>query len=78
MLPTVCYIPEIHRSIGTTTVPVEHFFLPIAFGLGPLFLDEAKKYSVRRWPHGIAVKIAERRSNCIDVILGLEKSTSGT
>ncbi|KAL3429013.1 hypothetical protein BDV09DRAFT_203411 [Aspergillus tetrazonus] len=53
-----CYIPELHRSIDTTAVPVENFFLPIAFGLGLLFLDEAKKYSVRRWPDGIAAKIA--------------------
>jgi hypothetical protein len=32
--------------------------LPIAFGLGLLLFDEAKKYSVRRWPDGIAAKIA--------------------
>lgn len=52
------YIPSLHDSIDTTTVPVEHFFLPIAFGLGLLFLDELRKYSVRRWPRGILAKIA--------------------
>ncbi|BCS24978.1 cation-translocating P-type ATPase [Aspergillus puulaauensis] len=52
------YIPALHDSIDTTTVPVEHFFLPIAFGLGLLFLDEVRKYSVRRWPKGVLAKIA--------------------
>ena len=33
---TVCYIPGLQRSILTTQVPVEHWFLPAAFGLGLL------------------------------------------
>ncbi|KAL4982980.1 hypothetical protein BDW68DRAFT_194775 [Aspergillus falconensis] len=53
-----CYIPDLHRSIDTTTIPVENFFLPIAFGSGLLFLDEARKFSVRRWPNGFLAKIA--------------------
>ncbi|KAL4862167.1 hypothetical protein BDV12DRAFT_49407 [Aspergillus spectabilis] len=53
-----CYIPDLHSSIDTTTVPVENFFLPIAFGIGLLLLDEARKYSVRRWPNGILAQIA--------------------
>ncbi|KAL4973582.1 hypothetical protein BDW66DRAFT_168478 [Aspergillus desertorum] len=53
-----CYIPNLHRSIDTTTIPVENFFLPIAFGSGLLFLDETRKYSVRRWPNGFLAKIA--------------------
>ncbi|KAL5340687.1 hypothetical protein BJX70DRAFT_396662 [Aspergillus crustosus] len=53
-----CYIPDLHASIDTTTVPVENFFLPIAFGIGLLFLDEARKYSVRRWPSGFLAKVA--------------------
>ncbi|KAL2827955.1 hypothetical protein BDW59DRAFT_53274 [Aspergillus cavernicola] len=52
------YIPDLHGSIATTTVPVEYFFLPIAFGLGLLFLDEIRKYSVQRWPEGILARIA--------------------
>ncbi|KAL2865013.1 cation-translocating P-type ATPase [Aspergillus lucknowensis] len=52
------YIPDLHESIGTTTVPVEHFFLPIAFGIGLLVLDEIRKYWVRRWPGGILARIA--------------------
>ncbi|KKK25632.1 hypothetical protein ARAM_003675 [Aspergillus rambellii] len=53
-----CYIPQLHDSIATTTIPVEHFFLPIAFGLGLLILDETRKYCVRRWPHGVLARIA--------------------
>ncbi|CEN60695.1 hypothetical protein ASPCAL03130 [Aspergillus calidoustus] len=52
------YIPDLHGSIDTTTVPVEHFFLPIAFGMGLLLLDEGRKYSVRRWPNGLLARIA--------------------
>jgi len=37
------YNPGLQSSLGTTQVPVEHFFLPAAFGLGILFLDEARK-----------------------------------
>ncbi|KKZ68893.1 H+/K+-exchanging ATPase [[Emmonsia] crescens] len=53
-----CYIPGLQNSVATTTVPVEHFFLPVAFGLGLLFLDEVRKYCVRRWPKGLLAKIA--------------------
>ncbi|KAL4929772.1 cation-translocating P-type ATPase [Aspergillus undulatus] len=53
-----CYIPDLHGAIDTTTVPVEHFFLPVAFGIGLLFLDEARKYAARRWPNGAIAKIA--------------------
>lgn len=54
----VCYIPGLQRSVDTTNVPVEHFFLPVAFGLVLLALDEARKYCVRRWPKGILARIA--------------------
>ncbi|KAI5302911.1 hypothetical protein KEM56_000234 [Ascosphaera pollenicola] len=53
-----CYIPGLQRSVDTTSVPVEHFFLPIAFGLFLLGMDEARKYCVRRWPKGILARIA--------------------
>lgn len=46
------YIPAIQDTLGTTRVPVENFFLPMAFGIGVLFLDEARKYCVRKWPKG--------------------------
>ncbi|KLJ08255.1 calcium-translocating P-type ATPase, PMCA-type [Blastomyces silverae] len=55
---SVCYIPGLQNTVATTTVPAEHFFLPVAFGLALLFLDEVRKYSVRRWPKGLLAKIA--------------------
>jgi sodium/potassium-transporting ATPase subunit alpha len=52
------YIPAFQNVLSTSQVPVEHFFLPAAFGLGILFLDEARKYAVRRWPKGLLAKVA--------------------
>lgn len=52
------YIPALQDVLNTSQVPVEHFFLPAAFGLGILFLDEARKYAVRRWPKGFLAKVA--------------------
>jgi sodium/potassium-transporting ATPase subunit alpha len=46
------YIPALQNTLNTSQVPAEHFFLPAAFGLGILFLDEGRKYCVRRWPRG--------------------------
>ncbi|KAL6705838.1 hypothetical protein ACN47E_006298 [Coniothyrium glycines] len=53
-----CYIPPLQDAIDTRTVPVEHWFLPVAFGLGLLVVDETRKYCVRTWPHGLSAKIA--------------------
>lgn len=53
-----CYIPGLQESIATTTVPVENFFFPVAFGIGLLALDEARKYCLRRWPEGFIARIA--------------------
>lgn len=52
------YIPKLQTTLNTTSVPAEHFFLPAAFGLGILFLDEARKWAVRTWPNGLLAKIA--------------------
>jgi sodium/potassium-transporting ATPase subunit alpha len=52
------YIPAIQNVLLTTPVPVEHFFLPAAFGLGILFLEETRKWCVRTWPKGILAKMA--------------------
>ncbi|KAL4938740.1 hypothetical protein BDV06DRAFT_200244 [Aspergillus oleicola] len=52
------YVPDLHDSLGTTTVPVEHFFLPVAFGLGLLLLDEGRKVALRRWPGGVVARVA--------------------
>ncbi|KAF5664722.1 h+ k+-exchanging atpase [Fusarium heterosporum] len=52
------YIPPLQPVLGTTGVPVEHWFLPFAFGMFQLLLDEARKYCVRRWPTGLLAKMA--------------------
>ena len=53
-----CYIPGIQSTIGSSQVPVEHWFLPAAFGFGWLMIDEARKYCVRKWPQGLLARIA--------------------
>ncbi|KAF2197868.1 calcium ATPase [Delitschia confertaspora ATCC 74209] len=53
-----CYIPSIQTTIGTTAVPVEYFFLPAAFGLGLLGLDEGRKFMVRKWPKSWIGRVA--------------------
>jgi sodium/potassium-transporting ATPase subunit alpha len=52
------YVPQLQSVLGTSQVPAEHFFLPAAFGLGILMLDELRKYCVRRWPNSILAKTA--------------------
>lgn len=52
------YIPRLQDILGTTDVPVEHWFLPMTFGLLVLLLDEMRKYVVRTWPNGFIAKIA--------------------
>ena len=57
-MKTVCYIPGLQRSILTTKIPVEYFFLPATFGVGLLLLDEGRKYCVRTYPEGFFARIA--------------------
>ncbi|RDL34359.1 putative calcium-transporting ATPase [Venustampulla echinocandica] len=52
------YVPPLQDALGTSRVPVQHFFLPAAFGIGLLALDEARKCCVRRWPGGILGRLA--------------------
>ncbi|KAF4554176.1 E1-E2 ATPase-like protein 6 [Elsinoe fawcettii] len=52
------YVPKFQETLGTSTVPVEHWFLPMAFGMGILLVDEARKWAVRRWPQGVLAKAA--------------------
>ncbi|KAF2692005.1 calcium ATPase [Lentithecium fluviatile CBS 122367] len=53
-----CYIPSIQNTIGTTAVPVEYWFFPVAFGFALLLLDEARKWAIRTWPKGFFAKVA--------------------
>lgn len=52
------YIPSLQKTIGTTQVPVEHWFLPAAFGLALLFLDEGRKWMIRKYPNGLLARLA--------------------
>ncbi len=52
------YIPQLQVVLGTAEVPVEYWFLPMAFGAGVLLLDEARKFCVRKWPKGFFARIA--------------------
>ncbi|KAF8754621.1 cation transport ATPase (P-type) family [Rhizoctonia solani] len=51
------YVPFFQKTFLTER-PVEHYFLPVAFGLGILLLDEARKFMVRRYPNGLLAKLA--------------------
>ncbi|KAK4927905.1 hypothetical protein LTR49_005327 [Elasticomyces elasticus] len=37
------YVPKFHSVLGTSIVPVEYWFLPMAFGMGVLLLDEGRR-----------------------------------
>ncbi|RAL12873.1 cation-translocating P-type ATPase [Aspergillus homomorphus CBS 101889] len=52
------YIPPLQTVLDTTSVPAIHYFLPAAFGVGILVLDELRKAGVRRWPDGVLAKCA--------------------
>jgi sodium/potassium-transporting ATPase subunit alpha len=52
------YVPAFNSVLGTSPVPVAHWFLPMAFGMAMLLLDEARKHGVRRWPAGLLARCA--------------------
>lgn len=52
------YIPVFQKVFQTRGIPVEYFFLPMAFAFGLLILDETRKIAVRCWPHGFLSKVA--------------------
>lgn len=52
------YVPKFNSVLGTARVPVEHWFLPMAFGMALLLLDEARKFGVRSSPTGFLARIA--------------------
>ncbi|PYI36884.1 Na/K ATPase alpha 1 subunit [Aspergillus indologenus CBS 114.80] len=52
------YIPPLQRTLNTTSVPAIHYFLPAAFGVGIVVLDELRKAGVRRWPNGLLARFA--------------------
>jgi sodium/potassium-transporting ATPase subunit alpha len=52
------YVPKFQEVLQTAAVPVEHWFLPMTFGMAILLLDEGRKYIVRRWPTSLVARIA--------------------
>lgn len=52
------YVPKFHSVLGTSTVPVAHWFLPMAFGMGLLLLEEGRKWLVRKYPKSLLAKAA--------------------
>lgn len=52
------YIPPIQHVFLTDSIPVEHFFLPMAFGVVTLSLDELRKLAVRTYPKSRLAKLA--------------------
>lgn len=52
------YIPQLYPILGTTPVPVEHWFLPVAFGIFIILADEARKFVVARCPRSFLAKAA--------------------
>ena len=68
LVPAICfalviailflYVPKFHSVLGAVIVPVEHWFSPMAFGMGILLLDEGRKFLVRKYPTGLLAKCA--------------------
>ena len=52
------YVPKFHQVLDTAIVPVAHWFLPMAFGMGLLLLDETRKFFVRKFPKSLIAKVA--------------------
>lgn len=52
------YLPAFQRVFLTRGISVEYFFLPMAYGVGLIVLDEARKAWNRRRPSSILAKVA--------------------
>ncbi|KZV66047.1 sodium-potassium ATPase [Peniophora sp. CONT] len=52
------YVPAFHSVFQTHDIPVEYFFLPMAFGLGLLVLDEVRKLANHRFPGSLLAWLA--------------------
>ncbi|KAJ1025850.1 hypothetical protein NDA16_002476 [Ustilago loliicola] len=52
------YVPAFQKVFLTRGVSVEHYFLPMAFGVGMLLLEETRKFLVRQYPRSIIAKLA--------------------
>ncbi|KAK0528291.1 hypothetical protein OC834_004105 [Tilletia horrida] len=54
----ISYVPAIQHVFLTREVRVEYFFLPAAFGIVMISLDEGRKLIVRTYPRSFLAKIA--------------------
>ncbi|KAE8232786.1 hypothetical protein CF326_g2175 [Tilletia indica] len=54
----ISYIPAIQHIFLTREIRIEYFFLPAAFGLVMISMDELRKYAVRKYPRSFLAKIA--------------------
>lgn len=52
------YPAVFQRVLDTAPVPVEHWFLPFAFGYGILMLDEARKFFVKKYSKSLLARAA--------------------
>ncbi|KAF8512193.1 sodium-potassium ATPase [Gautieria morchelliformis] len=52
------YVPFFQNAFLTRGIPAEHYFIPMTFGVVLLFLDETRKYFVRRNPKGVLARLA--------------------
>ncbi|KAF2763245.1 P-type ATPase-like protein [Pseudovirgaria hyperparasitica] len=52
------YVPTFQQNLSTSTIPVAHWFLPMAFGMAILLLDEGRKFWLRKYPHSIIARLA--------------------
>ncbi|KOS17404.1 Sodium/potassium-transporting ATPase subunit alpha-A [Escovopsis weberi] len=52
------HVPQAQAIIGTSGVPVKYWFLPIAFGITIILIDEARRYFARQRPDGIVARLA--------------------
>ncbi|KAF8493698.1 sodium-potassium ATPase [Russula emetica] len=53
-----CYVPVFHHIFQTSNIPAEHFFIPMAFALALIVLDEIRKLVVRTYPRSFLAWLA--------------------
>jgi sodium/potassium-transporting ATPase subunit alpha len=52
------YVPVFHHIFQTSKIPAIHFFIPMAFALALIVLDETRKLTVRTYPRGFVAWLA--------------------
>ncbi|KAF4573612.1 hypothetical protein EYR36_008130 [Pleurotus pulmonarius] len=52
------YVPWFQNIFLTRGIKAEYFFLPMAYGVGILFIDESRKWVNRQYPNGFLARIA--------------------